>query len=49
VYETTANGGTATWNGRNFSGKRASTGVYLVMSADEDGNQSYAGKLVFIH
>lgn len=49
VYETTANGGTATWNGRNFSGKRASTGVYLIMSADEDGNQSYAGKLVFIH
>lgn len=49
VYETTANGGTATWNGRTVNGKRASTGVYLVMAADEEGNTSYAGKFVFIH
>ncbi len=49
VYETTANGGTATWNGRNYSGNRVATGVYLIIAADADGNQSYAGKLLFIH
>ena len=32
VYETTALGGQAIWNGRDFSGRRASTGVYLVFS-----------------
>ena len=32
VYETTALGGQAIWNGRDFSGRKASTGVYLVFS-----------------
>lgn len=49
VYETTANGGTATWNGRNFNGNRVATGVYLILAADAEGNDSYAGKLLFIH
>ncbi len=49
VFETTANGGTATWNGRNFSGNRVATGVYLILAADAEGNDSYAGKLLFIH
>lgn len=32
VYETIALGGQAIWDGRDFSGRRASTGVYLVFS-----------------
>ncbi|MDA3953776.1 MAG: T9SS type A sorting domain-containing protein [Bacteroidales bacterium] len=48
VYETTADGGQATWNGKNFSGKRVSTGVYLVFCSNEDGSKTYITKLLFI-
>eukprot|EP01034_Spumella_vulgaris_P000294 gene294-390_t len=36
IYQTTANGGTATWSGNNFAGQRAKTGVYLVFASNED-------------
>jgi hypothetical protein len=49
VYETRANGGTATWNGFNFSGKRAATGVYLVYSTNQDGTETHVAKIVFIN
>lgn len=49
VAETTSNGGFATWNGRNFSGSRVATGVYLVMSANKDGSKSIIGKLLFVN
>ena len=48
VYETTAEGGQATWNGKNFSGSRVSTGVYLVFCSNEDGSKTYITKLLFI-
>jgi hypothetical protein len=32
VYETTALGGQAIWNGRDYTGRRAASGVYLVFS-----------------
>ncbi|MBR9919855.1 MAG: hypothetical protein GYB31_03385 [Bacteroidetes bacterium] len=32
VYETTALGGQAIWDGRDYTGRRASSGVYLVFS-----------------
>ncbi|MFO7829035.1 MAG: two-component regulator propeller domain-containing protein [Bacteroidales bacterium] len=48
VYETTAEGGQATWNGKNFSGKRVSTGVYLVFCSNEDGTKTHITKLLFI-
>ena len=48
VYETTAEGGQATWNGRNFSGKRVSTGVYLIFCSNDDGSKTYITKLLFI-
>lgn len=48
VYETTAEGGQATWNGKNFSGKRVSTGVYLVFCSNEDGSKTHITKLLFI-
>lgn len=34
VFETTANGGQAIWNGTDYTGRRVSTGVYLVFSTD---------------
>jgi len=48
VYETTAEGGQATWNGKNFSGQRVSTGVYLVFCTNDDGSKTYITKLLFI-
>ena len=35
IFETTALGGQAIWDGRDFSGRRASTGVYLVFSTSK--------------
>ncbi|MFC2104669.1 T9SS type A sorting domain-containing protein [Bacteroidota bacterium] len=48
VYETTAKGGQATWNGRNFSGSRVSTGIYLVFCTNDDGSKTHITKLLFI-
>jgi ligand-binding sensor domain-containing protein len=49
VYETTSLGGQALWNGKNFDGKRVSTGVYLVFCTNEDGSKTFITKLLFIH
>lgn len=43
-----ANGGTAIWNGKNYNGEKAKTGVYLVYSLSADGKEHYAAKIVFI-
>ena len=49
VYETTAIGGQAIWYGKNFSGKKVQTGVYLVFVSNEDGSKTYITKLLFIN
>lgn len=49
VFETTANGGFASWDGKSFNGKRVGTGVYVIFSASKDGEQTFAGKLLFIN
>lgn len=48
VYETTAEGGQAIWDGKSFSGRRVSTGVYLVFCSNEDGSKTHITKLLFI-
>lgn len=48
IYETTAFGGQAIWNGRNPNGQRAKSGVYLVFSANADGSEKYVAKFVLI-
>ncbi len=35
IYETTANGGQAIWDGRDYNGRKARSGVYLVFSLNE--------------
>lgn len=40
VYQTKSNGGIATWNGLDFTGKKASTGVYFVMSTNANENNT---------
>lgn len=47
VYHTKANGGLATWNGMNYSGERAQTGVYTIYVSNEDGSQTCVTKLLF--
>jgi ligand-binding sensor domain-containing protein len=47
VYQTQASGGTAAWPIRNSG--NLSTGVYLVFSASEDGDETYVGKIAVIN
>lgn len=49
VYETKAKGGMATWDGNNFSGKRAHTGVYLVFATDEKGDNTCVTKMFLVN
>ena len=49
VYETTALGGQAIWNGRNFNGEKSHTGVYLVFCSDEEGKNTCITKLLFFN
>ncbi len=49
VYETVADGGQATWNGKKFDGERVHTGVYMVYCSDGEGKKTYMTKLLIIH
>lgn len=48
VYQAISNGGQATWNGKNFSGVEASSGVYLVLISSEDGSDTAVSKIMII-
>lgn len=48
VYQTRALGGQAVWDGRNYKGQRISSGVYLVLVADETKKERIATKIFFI-
>jgi outer membrane protein assembly factor BamB len=49
VYTTKANGGIAIWDGNNFNGMRAQTGVYLVFATDEKGDNTCVTKLLLVN
>jgi hypothetical protein len=48
VWQTIANGGTATWDVRDYNGRRAATGMYLVLSTSQDGSESIVGKIAVV-
>lgn len=48
VYQTRADGGQISWNGRDLKGQRVATGVYLVFSTSDFGEETAAAKIVFI-
>jgi hypothetical protein len=48
VYQARALGGQAVWDGRNYKGERASSGVYLVLVADETNREKLVTKIFFI-
>lgn len=48
VYQTRAAGGQAVWNGRDYTGRKISTGVYLVLVSDDKAQEKLMTKIVFI-
>ena len=48
VYQTKALGGQAVWDGKDYKGRRISSGVYLVLISDEGRKENLATKIVFI-
>lgn len=48
VYQTKANGGTATWNGLRLNGSRPNSGVYFVFGINKDGSETEMGRFIFI-
>ena len=49
IYETTALGGQAIWDGKNFSGVKANTGIYLVFASNDEGTETIVTKIMFIN
>lgn len=48
VYQTKALGGQAVWNGRDYTGRKIASGIYLVLVTDEGRQEQVAGRIVFI-
>lgn len=49
VYETRAQGGTASWNLSDYTGRRVTGGIYLVIVVSSNGERKVAGKLAIIN
>lgn len=49
VYETFANGGTVTWDGKKLDGKKVQSGVYLVLVSNSDGSETQITKIAFLN
>lgn len=49
VREVSSNGGQAVWDGRDLYGNKVASGVYLVMVADQDGENAGIAKIAFIN
>nr|WKN40017.1 hypothetical protein K4G66_15090 [Tunicatimonas sp. TK19036] len=48
VQELQAEGGTATWNVKAYTGETVQPGVYLVFSASPDGTETFVGKIAVV-
>lgn len=49
VYETESLGSRVIWDGNNYNGERAVTGVYLIFISDEEGNQRQICRLLLVN
>jgi len=49
VYESTALGGQAIWDGNDYNGRRAASGVYLVYATAKDGLESMVTKVLMMN
>lgn len=46
VYQATSNGGQLSWNGKDYTGRKVQSGVYLVYAVGKDGLQKRTGKFI---
>jgi hypothetical protein len=49
IFSTVANGGLAIWDGRDFGGRKAKSGVYLVYAGNGTGSEKIVTKILIIH
>jgi hypothetical protein len=49
IFETKAFGGQAIWDGKDYNGRKAASGVYLVFSSRKDGLDAIVTKILFIN
>lgn len=49
VWQGYSDGGQLVWNCKDHFGNRPATGVYFVMTSDEDGKEKIVTKFLFIH
>jgi hypothetical protein len=49
IYQTVSNGSIATWDGKDFHGRKVNTGIYFAICANEDGTQSTITKIMVIN
>jgi len=48
VYQTRSLGGQAIWDGKDYRGRKISSGVYLVLVNNDDRTAKVSGKIVFL-
>jgi len=48
IYQTRALGGQAIWNGKNTSGSKVASGVYLIICRDDSGVEKIATKITIV-
>jgi len=49
IHEGFALGGKYVWNGQDFSGRKAATGMYFIFSSNEDGTEKASTKIAFVN
>lgn len=48
VYQTRSLGGQAVWNGKDYTGRAVSSGIYIVIAEDEYKQEKVVAKIVFV-
>ncbi len=48
IYEMKPTGGSAIWNGKNYNGRKAKSGMYLVFTSDKDGTNNFVAKFAIV-
>ena len=48
MQRVTAEGGTASWNLRDYNNNSVRSGIYLVLSATDDGEETHIGKIAIV-
>ncbi|MCX6246542.1 MAG: T9SS type A sorting domain-containing protein [Bacteroidetes bacterium] len=49
IFSTKAEGGLAVWDGKNFDGRKAKSGVYLVYAGNDKGTEKIVTKILILH